>query len=178
MMLFSLPLLFCLSVSTSAVVGRSLRAGTFNIKFDDAASDTLDPSTLPSAPKDGGSAAPPKASPGVQVSGNEEQAPWTERRAPLADQVLWEDLDVVGFQEALWDQYQDLRVLLGNSFDSVGVGRDDGKQEGEAVPLFWKKDSLDYVKHEHFWLSETPDVPGSVGWDAVCLPFVSRHVRA
>ena len=30
--------------------------------------------------------------------------PWSERRSKVADSVLWEELDVVGFQEALTNQ--------------------------------------------------------------------------
>lgn len=59
----------------------------------------------------------------------------------------------------------------------MGVGRNDGKTKGEAVPVFWKKDKF-RLRNEtrggvgergwtHFWLSEQPDVVGSVGWDAV-----------
>lgn len=45
-----------------------------------------------------------------------------ERREQLVDQVLWEDLDVVGFQEVLDGQFEDLRELMGPEFGSVGVG--------------------------------------------------------
>ena len=50
----------------------------------------------------------------------------------------------------------------------VGVGRDDGKTEGEYSPVFYRKDRFELLDSGHFWLSETPDVP-SKGWDAACI---------
>lgn len=46
----------------------------------------------------------------------------------MADSVLWDELDIVGFQEALTNQCEDLQVLLGDKYSWVGVGRDDGKK--------------------------------------------------
>lgn len=77
----------------------------------------------------------------------------------------------------LHSQLLDLAYLLGEDYDWVGVGRDDGKQAGEAVPVFYKRDKFSLASEqdggvgtggvEHFWLSETPSVVASVGWDAV-----------
>ena len=50
----------------------------------------------------------------------------------------------------------------------IGVGRDDGKHDGEHEAIFYKKDKLVLLDHGDFWLSETPDKPG-LGWDAVCI---------
>lgn len=154
-MLVVRPFLLCL-LPMGPVSARLLRTGTFNIRRDDAASDPLVPG---SASGHSSSGSPSR------VDG---EAPWTERRVPISDQILWEDLDVVGFQEAGWDQYQDLRALLGDSFDSIGVGRDDGHEVGPAVPIVWKRSELSLISQEHFWLSDTPDVPGSITWDNVC----------
>jgi hypothetical protein len=38
---------------------------------------------------------------------------------------------------------------------------------GEFVPIFYRKDRLTLRSVEHFWLSETPDVPGSISWCSV-----------
>ncbi|BGP31037.1 hypothetical protein JCM10296v2_002801 [Rhodotorula toruloides] len=91
---------------------------------------------------------------------------WQERRDQLVDQVLWEELDVVGLQEVLDGQFEDLRELMGAEFGSVGVGRDDGQKAGEAVPIFYRRSRLELLSVSHFWLSPTPEVPGSKGWDA------------
>ncbi|HLN55902.1 MAG TPA: endonuclease/exonuclease/phosphatase family protein, partial [Bacteroidales bacterium] len=64
----------------------------------------------------------------------------------------------------------DLTALL-PAFDHVGVGRDDGKRQGEHMGIFYKKDRFQKLDAGMFWLSETPDKPG-FGWDAVCNRYV------
>lgn len=59
------------------------------------------------------------------------------------------------------------------SYDYVGTGRDDGKQGGEYTPIFYNKDKFNQIEHSQFWLSETPDVPGSIGWDAAITRIVT-----
>lgn len=61
------------------------------------------------------------------------EQPWSDRREPLASQILFEELDVFGLQEVLHNQLEDLRMLLGSEYECVGVGRDDGDTKGEAV---------------------------------------------
>ncbi|KWU41617.1 hypothetical protein RHOSPDRAFT_11796, partial [Rhodotorula sp. JG-1b] len=95
---------------------------------------------------------------------------WDRRRDQLVDQVVFHELDVVGFQEVLHHQLGDLAQLLGGAEEEgwghVGVGRDDGKHAGEAVPIFYRKSRLELVSVSHRWLSPTPSEPGSKGWDA------------
>lgn len=40
--------------------------------------------------------------------------------------------------QVLNNQLEDLGALLAPAYAHVGVGRDDGKTAGEAVPLFWR----------------------------------------
>ena len=56
------------------------------------------------------------------------------------------------------------------------AGRDDGKDAGESAAVFYRKERFEKLDGGHFWLSETPDVPGSKGWDAA-LPRVATWVR-
>ena len=51
-------------------------------------------------------------------------------------------------------------------YDYVGVGRTDGATKGEYSPIFFLKDKYEALEKGNFWLSETPDVAGSKGWDA------------
>uniref|UniRef100_U9TLB1 Endonuclease/exonuclease/phosphatase domain-containing protein n=1 Tax=Rhizophagus irregularis (strain DAOM 181602 / DAOM 197198 / MUCL 43194) TaxID=747089 RepID=U9TLB1_RHIID len=87
------------------------------------------------------------------------ETPWNVRRVKVVDTILFHKIDLVGIQEALYNQVNDLESLLGSNWNWIGVGRDDGKQAGEFVPIF-------ITNSKHFWLSENPDVPGSIGWDA------------
>ncbi|XZE18874.1 endonuclease/exonuclease/phosphatase family protein [Pirellulaceae bacterium SH449] len=80
--------------------------------------------------------------------------------------------DVAGLQEVLKSQLDDLERMLPD-YDFVGVGRDDGKTRGEYVPIFFKKDRFEKGDSGHFWLSKTPDVPGSKDWDAAITRMVS-----
>jgi endonuclease/exonuclease/phosphatase family metal-dependent hydrolase len=51
-------------------------------------------------------------------------------------------------------------------YDYVGVGRTDGKTTGEYAAIFYREDRVKCLSSGHFWLSETPEVVGSKGWDA------------
>jgi len=75
-------------------------------------------------------------------------------------------------QEALDDQVNDLAIAL-PGYTWVGAGRDDGGKKGEYVPVFYQKDKFKLVKTGNFWLSETPEIPGKLGWDAVCPRMVT-----
>lgn len=46
---------------------------------------------------------------------------------------------LIGVQEALVRQVNDLSELFGKDWGWVGVGRDDGKQAGEYSAIFYKK---------------------------------------
>jgi endonuclease/exonuclease/phosphatase family metal-dependent hydrolase len=48
------------------------------------------------------------------------------------------------------------------------VGRDDGKEAGEYAGIFYKKKLLTCIHQSTLWLSETPTIPGSIGWNAGC----------
>lgn len=92
---------------------------------------------------------------------------WNKRKEKLADLIKKSDPDVLGVEEALHCQMKDLTKML-KDYTYVGVGRDDGKEKGEYAAIFYKKSRLKVLKSGSFWLSETPEVPGSMGWDAVC----------
>lgn len=74
--------------------------------------------------------------------------------------------DVFGVQEALRFQLDYIEEHC-PEYVSVGVGRDDGKEKGEFMSIFWNKKTIKLLDWGTFWLSETPDVP-SKGWDAGC----------
>ncbi len=90
---------------------------------------------------------------------------WPHRREWVAQIVRDSDADVAGFQEVLHSQMQNLQELL-PGYAWHGVGRDDGKQQGEYVPVFYRRERFELVDKSVFWLSETPDVAGSKSWDA------------
>lgn len=110
---------------------------------------------------------------------------WLLRGPKVADVALFNDWHLFAFQEVLDGQLRNLVDWLGQEYNHAGVGRDDGKRAGEAVPVFWRRDTFELVGRdqggigkdgvEHFWLSSTPNVVGSVGWDAA-LTRMCTHV--
>jgi len=88
---------------------------------------------------------------------------WPHRKDWVAE-IIREHADIVGMQEVRKNQLDELKERLAG-YEFYGVGRDDGKEAGEYVPLAWKKDRFEATDKGVFWLSETPDVPSN-GWDA------------
>lgn len=91
---------------------------------------------------------------------------WKERKEKVAQTILNYKADIIGIQEALYNQIMDLEFSL-EGYKWIGVGRDDGKQKGEYVPVFYNSNLFTPVESGSFWLSESPTVPG-LGWDAAC----------
>lgn len=89
---------------------------------------------------------------------------WTHRREAAASVVRLHDPDVVGCQELLAHQLADLRESL-PAYEWVGEDRKAGDRPGEHVAIGYRPDRFTLRDHDTFWLSETPEVPGSVGWD-------------
>lgn len=90
---------------------------------------------------------------------------WPKRASQVFDFIISEKPDILGMQEVLWHQYQVLETVL-IDYSSVGVGRNDGAREGELNPIFFRKDKFDMVRNITFWLSDSPEVAGSMGWGA------------
>ena len=88
---------------------------------------------------------------------------WAKRRDEVARLILDHDPDVVGLQEALRNQLDDLGKAL-PAYGEIGVGRDDGKTKGEYAAILYRKERFKVVDSGTFWLSDTPDVPGSKSW--------------
>ena len=74
--------------------------------------------------------------------------------------------DVFGVQEALDFQVEFITEMV-RDYKGYGVGREDGKHDGEHMAIFWNKKTVKMIKSGTFWLSETPEKP-SMGWDAAC----------
>ena len=96
-----------------------------------------------------------------------------EARIPIIQAYFHKNVaDIIGMQEVNYKQLLDLQKML-PEYAYVGTGRDDGKQRGEHSPVFYRKDKFKLIDHSQFWLSETPDVPGSKSWDASITRIVT-----
>ena len=96
---------------------------------------------------------------------------WAPRVPLVTDVIRAEAPDVFGLQEAHAD-WMDAVCAAFSDYDYVGIGRNDGKRDGEFSAVFYQKDRFTLLDSGHFWLSETPDVPGK-GWDAACIRICS-----
>lgn len=90
---------------------------------------------------------------------------WPNRRDWVAALIRFHAPDAVGVQEALAHMLADLDARL-QGFARVGVGRADGRAGGEFSAILYRTDRLALLDSGTFWLSATPEVPGSKGWDA------------
>jgi endonuclease/exonuclease/phosphatase family metal-dependent hydrolase len=90
---------------------------------------------------------------------------WGRRKEKVFALIHRHDPDILGVQEALHHQLND--ILKANpSYSFLGVGRDDGKIAGEFSAILYKTALYEVVQQNTFWLSETPAQPGSKSWDA------------
>ncbi len=90
---------------------------------------------------------------------------WQYRKDNAAEMVRMNDVDILGMQEVLSNQMNDLKERL-PQYTAIGVGREDGADKGEFSPIFYKKDRFSAIESGTFWVSETPELAGSKGWDA------------
>lgn len=90
---------------------------------------------------------------------------WPFRKEKVASLLNKEDPDIFGVQEALHGQMEDLEFGA-PAYRWFGVGRNDGKTSGEYAAIFYKEKKFKLTGSGTFWLSETPEVPGSKSWDA------------
>lgn len=83
-----------------------------------------------------------------------------------------EEPELFGVQEA---HYMWMKVLISAfpDYAYVGVGRENGKRKGEFSAVFYKKKLFSKLDSGSFWLSETPEKAGSLGWDAACIRVCS-----
>lgn len=90
---------------------------------------------------------------------------WPLRKDLVLDTIKVADPDLLGLQEVLGFQAEFLKDnLKGYAFH--GVGREDGKEKGEYVPLMYKTSRFEMEDSGHFWFSETPEIAGSKSWDS------------
>jgi endonuclease/exonuclease/phosphatase family metal-dependent hydrolase len=97
---------------------------------------------------------------------------WSNRKEKVFTTIREAEPDVFGLQEAVKEQVADLEATF-SGYTRIGVGRDDGKEAGEFSPLFYNSKKYSLISSGTFWLSQTPAVAGSRGWDAACNRVVS-----
>ncbi|WP_293873676.1 MULTISPECIES: endonuclease/exonuclease/phosphatase family protein [unclassified Sphingomonas] len=87
---------------------------------------------------------------------------WPNRRALFAQTVAAADPDLFGTQELFRSQGDDIVRALPR-YRWFGRDRRGGHGD-EHMGIFYRPDRLTLLAQGDFWLSDTPDVPGSISW--------------
>lgn len=104
---------------------------------------------------------------GDSIAGNG----WQQRCPIIANLIQYHDFDIFGTQECFYHQLENLVDKL-PGYAYIGVGRDDGKKEGEHSAVFYKTDKFKLLENGDFWLSQDTKKP-NLGWDAACVRICS-----
>jgi endonuclease/exonuclease/phosphatase family metal-dependent hydrolase len=89
---------------------------------------------------------------------------WDTRKFLLSHQLKLLQPDLIALQEAEHFQITELSRLL-PEYRWYGVGRDDGKQQGEATAVLYRHSKLALLQAQTLWLSPTPQQVSN-GWGA------------
>lgn len=93
---------------------------------------------------------------------------WPNRKGAVPTMINQERPDAIGLQEMLGDQIPFLDSTMNEAgYGRVGVGRDDGKKDGEMMAVYYRRDRWELLRSATYWLSATPEAP-SRGWDGAC----------
>lgn len=87
---------------------------------------------------------------------------WAHRRYAAAEVIRRHAPDIVGTQEGLQDQVAYLEEQF-QEYGFLGEARFGGRSD-EFNAILYRKDRFKVNAHGNFWLSDTPDVPGSRSW--------------
>ncbi|MFE7843550.1 endonuclease/exonuclease/phosphatase family protein [Streptomyces sp. NPDC057474] len=97
---------------------------------------------------------------------------WAERRPVMRELLRQEAPHVIGTQEGLHQQLLDIEADLGANYRWIGTGRAGGNRD-EFMAVYYDTRRLAPVEYRHFWLSDTPEVPGSNTWGGGSIRMVT-----
>ena len=104
---------------------------------------------------------------------------WPNRKDLVASMIRYHEADIVGLQEALRSQLDDLSELLPD-YAWYGLCRTDGsvmpEPDNEFSAILYRRDRFELLDSATFWLSERPEEVGSKGWDAA-LPRITSWLK-
>ena len=105
---------------------------------------------------------------------NDGENAWQHRRDLLIETITEQEPDILGTQECQEMQAEYLAEKL-PGYRWFGMPRSSRVMD-EMTAIFYKKGVLDPVETGTFWLSETPDIPGSISWDS-SLPRIATWAK-
>ena len=99
---------------------------------------------------------------------------WMYRRDLVHETLNQYRPDVLGLQEALDFQISEIRAML-PGYECVGIGNMGGNK-GLHNAIFYDAGLFVLSEEGTFWLSDTPDIPGSKGWGNI-IPRICTWAR-
>jgi endonuclease/exonuclease/phosphatase family metal-dependent hydrolase len=94
---------------------------------------------------------------------------WDLRRPLVTSTIRYHEADIIGVQEAFRRQLDEMTSDM-PEYAWFGVCRTDGSvqpnPDSEFSAILYRKDRFERLDGSTFWLSPTPAVAGSKGWDA------------
>lgn len=99
---------------------------------------------------------------------------WEKRKQNVVATIASYKPDILGTQETLKFQAEFLKSGL-EEYSYFGRSREDNNT-GEQCGLLVLTKRFDVLEQGHFWLSETPNVPGSKSWDS-SLPRMASWLK-
>jgi endonuclease/exonuclease/phosphatase family metal-dependent hydrolase len=87
---------------------------------------------------------------------------WEARQDLFVETIRRADPDIIGTQE-LWKIQGDYLIARLPRYSWFGIDRRGGHGD-EHMGVFYRRDRLKLVEMGNFWLSDTPEVPGSISW--------------
>lgn len=99
----------------------------------------------------------------LRYASEDDPQPWSRRRDAMVELITDLDPDILGAEEGLDHQLADLMAGLGDHYQLIAEHRrDNGPEENSAI--IYDSRTVELIKIEHQWLSDTPEVPGSSSW--------------
>ncbi|KDN42053.1 hypothetical protein RSAG8_07098, partial [Rhizoctonia solani AG-8 WAC10335] len=147
--MFLARLFLSLMLITAFTAATSLRLTTWNLRYDSKSDNLTVAGSIASLPDR-------LKEPESYYNNPSHERPWSTRRIGVAALLEFQRSSIISFQEALVRQVCDLKELLGETWDWVGVGRDDGVERGEFSPIFFNKSVVQLKSWDTFWLTNTP----------------------
>lgn len=88
---------------------------------------------------------------------------WPKRDHLVMDVLEHHHADVVGLQEALAFQLEEITTRFPH-YGLIGVGREDGRIRGEFSAILYDTQRFTVDSSGTFWLSDTPEIVASTSW--------------
>jgi endonuclease/exonuclease/phosphatase family metal-dependent hydrolase len=100
----------------------------------------------------------------LRYASEEGENRWSARRRAVATTIREANPDVIGTQEGLYPQLEQLTDDL-PEYAYVGLGRRGGSKD-EFCAILYRRARFEVTEFDHFWLSEKPAEIGSLAYDA------------